>query len=244
MLNKPAGVLSTSHDESGRTRVIDLVDSHERVNTVGRLDKSTEGLILITNDGDWANRITHPRYGVSKTYLVRVVGRPSPEILARLRSGIRLAEGVARADEVRVRKAFQNCVDLEIVLREGRNREIRRIMAHVGHKVVMLKRIAIGPIRLGELPSGAFRELTDAELKSVQVSTKETGTRSPGKRSRPHIGSRAKLGRYAAERRSRWSNDRNKPKSGKQPKRAEFNRGELRRNSPRKNARNTKGRRR
>lgn len=204
MLNKPPGIVSTSHDESGRLRVIDLVESNERVYTVGRLDKSSEGLILVTNDGDWANQLTHPRYGVPKTYWVRVVGQPANEILDRLRSGIRLAEGMARADSVRVRKQFQHCTDLEIVLREGRNREIRRIMAHVGHKVVLLKRIAIGPIRLGELPSGAYRDLTPAELASVQSALRAKGAAGAAPRSRPHAGARARMGKYSAKSRERW----------------------------------------
>jgi 23S rRNA pseudouridine2605 synthase len=186
MLNKPVGVLSTSYDQSGRVRAIDLIGRSERVYTVGRLDKSTEGLILITNDGDLANQLTHPRYGVEKTYLVRVVGRPAREHLDRLLSGVHLAEGVARAASVRLKKQLQRCTDLELVLREGRNREVRRVMAAVGHKVVQLKRIAIGPIRLGELPSGAHRELTADEVARLREVVQAPHSK-PGRKRTPRI---------------------------------------------------------
>ncbi len=198
MLNKPPGVLSTSHDESGRMRAIDLIDSTERVYTVGRLDKSSEGLIVITNDGDLANQLTHPRYGVEKTYLVRVVGQPSIENLNRLRAGIHLAEAYARVAEVRVKKQLQNCTDLEILLKEGRNREIRRVMASLGHKVVLLKRIAIGPIRLGEMPRGAFRELTPSELDALRGAATKGGKGSVGKRKPRRGGSWSKPAKYSA----------------------------------------------
>ena len=199
MLNKPPGVLSTSHDESGRLRAIDLIDSSERIYTVGRLDKSSEGLIIITNDGDLANQLTHPRYGVEKTYLVRVVGQPSIENLNRLRAGIHLAEAYARVAEVRIKKQLQNCTDLEILLKEGRNREIRRVMASLGHKVVMLKRIAIGTIRLGEMPRGAYRELTPSELDSLRGSVTKTGKGPAIKRKPRRGGSWQKPGKYSAK---------------------------------------------
>jgi 23S rRNA pseudouridine2605 synthase len=196
MLNKPPGVLSTSHDESGRIRAIDLIESKERIYTVGRLDRSSEGLILITNDGDLANQLTHPRFGVEKTYLVRVVGRPTPEHFDRLKSGVHLAEGFARVAQVRARKQLENCTDLEIVLREGRNREIRRVLASVGHKVVSLKRIAIGPVRLGELPTGAYRELTRSEVDALQEAA--SAGKSSGRRvRRPLHGGSRKRSKFA-----------------------------------------------
>jgi 23S rRNA pseudouridine2605 synthase len=186
-VNKPAGVLSTSADESGRLRVIDLIASRERIYTVGRLDKSSEGLILVTNDGDLANRLTHPRFGVDKTYLVRVVGQPTQHQLDQLRRGIRLAEGWARVAELRVRKSLEHCTDLEIVLREGRNREVRRVMAALGHKVILLRRIAIGAVRLGDLPVGAHRELSRAEIQALRHTgapgaSKKAGTRATSAR--------------------------------------------------------------
>ncbi len=168
MLNKPAGVLSTNHDPSGRTRVIDLVPDQQRLFTVGRLDKSSEGLILITNDGDLANRLAHPRYGVEKVYHVEVAGRPEPEHLRQLRHGVRLAETMVKASKVEIKRKRPQSTLLEITLREGRNREIRRMLAGVGHKVLRLKRVAIGPLRLGDLPTGAYRDLTSGELTALR----------------------------------------------------------------------------
>jgi 23S rRNA pseudouridine2605 synthase len=172
-VNKPVGVVTTSHDPSGRERVIDLVPTEERVFAVGRLDRSSEGLILVTNDGEFANRITHPRYGVEKTYLVRVAGAPDRKQLARLTKGVHLAEGYARAQSIAVKKKHGQSTDLMIVLNEGRNREIRRILARVGHKVLALKRIAVGPIKLGDLPLGAWRKLLPAEVESLLQVAKE-----------------------------------------------------------------------
>lgn len=167
-LHKPAGIVCTNSDPSGRVRAVDLVRSDDRLFTVGRLDRGSEGLILLTNDGELANRLTHPRYGVEKRYIARVVGNPDNELFARLRRGIHLAEGVARVSDIQVKKRAPRFVDLEISLREGRNREIRRILARVGHKVVRLKRIAIGPLRLGMLPVGASRPLTRDEIHRLQ----------------------------------------------------------------------------
>ena len=138
-VNKPVGVVTTNNDPSGRARVIDLVPTEERVFAVGRLDRSSEGLILVTNDGEFANRLTHPRYGVEKTYLVRVAGAPEQRQLAQLKKGVHLAEGFARAQSIVVKKQHGHSTDLIIVLNEGRNREIRRILARVGHKVLALK---------------------------------------------------------------------------------------------------------
>lgn len=166
-VNKPPGVLCTSNDPSGRTRVIDLIDSQERLFTVGRLDRSSEGLIIVTNDGALANQLTHPRYGVDKTYAVRVAGHPTREELAQLRKGIYLAEGAVRVAALSVRRRHKEALDLEIVLNEGRNREIRRMLARIGHKVLTLKRIAIGTLRLGELPLGAYRRLTADEVRKL-----------------------------------------------------------------------------
>lgn len=163
-VNKPVGVVTTNNDPSGRARVIDLVPTEERVFAVGRLDRSSEGLILVTNDGEFANRLTHPRYGVEKTYLVRIAGSPEPRQLERLKKGVHLAEGFARAQSITVKKQHGQSTDLVIVLNEGRNREIRRILARVGHKVLTLKRIAVGNVKLAELPLGGWRRLMPAEV--------------------------------------------------------------------------------
>jgi 23S rRNA pseudouridine2605 synthase len=170
-LNKPKGVLSTNQDPSGRMRVVDFVPDRQRVFSVGRLDQHSEGLILLTNDGDLAQRLAHPRYKVQKTYFVVVAGALAHEELAKLRRGVYLAEGIARIDGARIRKVRKSFTELEIVLSEGKNREIRRILARAGHKVVLLRRIAIGPLRLAELPVGAARELTQQEVKSLYACT-------------------------------------------------------------------------
>jgi 23S rRNA pseudouridine2605 synthase len=163
-VNKPVGVVTTNHDPSGRARVIDLVPTEERVFAVGRLDRSSEGLILVTNDGEFANRLTHPRYGVEKAYLVRIAGSPEARQLERLKKGVHLAEGYARAQSITVKKQHGQSTDLIIVLNEGRNREIRRILARVGHKVLALKRIAVGNVKLADLPVGGWRRLMPAEV--------------------------------------------------------------------------------
>lgn len=168
-VNKPLGVVCTSRDPAGRTRVIDMLPSKAgRLFTIGRLDLSSDGLILVTNDGELANRLTHPRYGVAKTYRVTVAGRPTNEILAKLEHGIHLAEAFARAEKVEIKSHHKESTVLEMVLREGKNREIRRILARVGHKVLKLTRTAVGPVRLGTLPVGSVRKLTYEELKALR----------------------------------------------------------------------------
>jgi 23S rRNA pseudouridine2605 synthase len=174
-VHKPPGVVSTNHDPSGRPRVIDLVPSKGvRLYTIGRLDLTSEGLILVTNDGELANRLTHPRYGVGKTYKVQVAGRPEPEQLAALCRGIRLAEGMARCEKVEIRAQHKESTWLEIVLREGHNREIRRILARQGHKVLRLIRTAVGPVKLGKLPPGASRRLTPQEVRALSTASNIT----------------------------------------------------------------------
>ena len=169
LVNKPIGVVSTNFDPSGRPRVIDLFPNiRERLFTVGRLDLSSEGLMLVTNDGQLANELAHPRYGVEKTYQVLVAGQPSPDVLAQLRQGVRLAEGMARVVSAKVKSALKKSTVLEIVLAEGRNREIRRLLAKVGHKVLRLKRVALGGVRLKDLAPGEFRRLRSDELRLLR----------------------------------------------------------------------------
>lgn len=163
-VHKPPGVLSTSKDQWGRARVIDLVAAKERLFTIGRLDKESSGLILVTNDGDLANKLTHPRYGVEKTYHVTVAGIPKMEVIQKLRRGVVLSDGRVKPESVIIKKRLKQSALLEIVLTEGRNREIRRMLARFDHKVMKLRRVAIGSIRLGPLPSGAHRELNRAEV--------------------------------------------------------------------------------
>ena len=171
LLNKPTGVVCTNRDPSGRTRVIDLVPADQRLFTVGRLDLNSEGLILVTNDGDLANELAHPRYGVEKLYEVEVAGKPEPEQLRQLKTGVHLAEAFVKAENVRVKKRRPHSTVLQITLREGRNREIRRMLARIGHKVMRLRRVAMGPFKLADLPTGAYRELSLAEVEKLRAKT-------------------------------------------------------------------------
>jgi 23S rRNA pseudouridine2605 synthase len=168
LLNKPEGVLSTNRDPSGRMRTIDLVPQQHRLFSVGRLDMHSEGLMLLTNDGDLAHRLTHPRYGVDKTYMVQVVGRISLDFLTKLYRGIHLAEGVVRVRHAEIESRHKGSTVLKIVLAEGRNREIRRMLAKLGHRVQRLTRVAIGPLRLGKVPPGAHRPLAPDEVRELR----------------------------------------------------------------------------
>lgn len=192
-VNKPIGVVTTNFDPSGRARVIDLVPTQERVFAVGRLDRSSEGLILVTNDGEFANRLTHPRYGVEKTYLVRIAGSAEPKQLEKLKKGVHLAEGYAKAQSITVKKHHGQSTDLIIVLNEGRNREIRRIFARVGHKVLALKRVAVGNIKLGDLPLGASRRLMPQEVEGLLKLAQQK------RRTAKKTGSTSTLARSASE---------------------------------------------
>ncbi len=169
LVNKPRGYLCTNHDPAGRPLAINLVPQvSQRVYTVGRLDEDSEGLLLLTNDGDLANHLMHPRYGVEKTYLVQVAGDPSPEQLRQLLKGVWLSEGHVRAKRIKRLKKQGASTWLRIVLNEGKNREIRRMLARLGHKVLRLRRLAIGPVQMGTLASGKARRLTPQELAALR----------------------------------------------------------------------------
>ena len=168
MLNKPVGVVTTNADPAGRPRVVDLVPGEQRLFAIGRLDRMSEGLILLTNDGGLANLLAHPRYGVEKKYLVQVAGVPSDELLDKLRRGIRLAEAEVHAKRVSIRSQHKQSAVLEMVLDEGKNREIRRMLATLGHKVHQLKRVAVGTLSLGNLLPGQWRQLAWTEIESLR----------------------------------------------------------------------------
>ncbi|HWY85488.1 MAG TPA: pseudouridine synthase [Gemmataceae bacterium] len=169
LVNKPRGYLCTNSDPAGRPRAIDLVPHVEqRVYTVGRLDEDSEGLLLLTNDGDLANRLMHPRFGVIKTYLVQVAGKPTRDDLQKLLKGVYLSEGQVKARSVKPVKQQGESTWLRIILSEGKNREIRRMLARLEHKVMRLKRIALGPVELGRLATGKCRPLTSLELKLLR----------------------------------------------------------------------------
>jgi 23S rRNA pseudouridine2605 synthase len=163
-VNKPAGVVSTAHDPQRRPTVVSLVPSALRLYPVGRLDIDTTGLILLTNDGELANRLTHPRYEVPKTYRVRVWGAPvSRRAVEALRAGVQLDDGLTAP--ARVRKLAWDTIELTI--REGRNRQVKRMCEHVGHRVRSLQRVAFGPLMLADLPDGGHRVLSEAEVEAL-----------------------------------------------------------------------------
>ncbi|NLE75388.1 MAG: rRNA pseudouridine synthase [Chloroflexi bacterium] len=183
MLHKPRGVLSTTDDPHGRRDLQGLVPSSERLFPVGRLDADSEGLVLLTNDGEMANRLMHPRYGHWRKYLVWVQGRPSESDLERLRQGVELEDG--RTVPARLKLLTEvpkdvaqilgmpgpkDCL-LEVQLREGRKRQVRRMLELLGFPVVRLIRVAMGPLTLGTLPPGAYRSLWPGEVRSLLHST-------------------------------------------------------------------------
>jgi 23S rRNA pseudouridine2605 synthase len=165
VLNKPRGVVSTMSDPQGRRTLGDLVaDRPERLFHVGRLDTDTSGLIVLTNDGDFAQRLAHPSYEVDKTYVAEVDGEVTKATLRSLREGVTLDDGPVTVSKARVVQHGKGKSIVELVIHEGRNRIVRRLLDHVGHPVKRLTRTAIGPVRLGRLPEGELRELTRDEL--------------------------------------------------------------------------------
>jgi 23S rRNA pseudouridine2605 synthase len=165
VLNKPPGVVSTMDDPEGRPCIGDLlIGREERLFHVGRLDAATEGLLLLTNDGDLANRLSHPSHEVPKTYLAEVAGPVGKDVGKRLRAGVELEDGPAKVDSFRVIDARPGKALVEIVLHEGRNHIVRRLLSAVGHPVEQLVRIQVGPIKLGDLRSGRTRSLHGDEL--------------------------------------------------------------------------------
>jgi len=169
MLNKPAGVVSTARDPGGHPTVVGLVGSRRRLYPVGRLDADATGLLLLTNDGELANRLLHPRYEVPKTYVVTVRGGPVRDRAVRsLREGVVLDDG--RTAPARVRRLAGD--RLEIVLREGRKRQVKRMCEAVGHRVLELRRTAFGPLRLGSLREGRWRALSERELAALRAASR------------------------------------------------------------------------
>jgi 23S rRNA pseudouridine2605 synthase len=162
-VHKPAGVTSTAREPGRRRAVVELVDSPLRLYPVGRLDADSSGLILLTNDGELANRLTHPRYGVPRTYRVRLRRAPSDRELRRLREGVELEDG--RTAPARVRRRGRR--EIEITIREGRNRQVRRMAEAVGNRAESLVRVAFGSLRLGRLPEGGARRLSVREVGSL-----------------------------------------------------------------------------
>jgi len=167
LLNKPPGVVSTADDPQGRTTVVDLVNADTRVYPVGRLDAASEGLILLTNDGTLTELVTHPSHGVTKTYLALVEGIPSESSLRRLRDGVDLEDGPAAAKSARIIDRHDDRSLVELVMTEGRKREVRRMFDEIGHPVARLVRTAIGPIADRAIKPGEWRDLSIEEVRGL-----------------------------------------------------------------------------
>jgi 23S rRNA pseudouridine2605 synthase len=169
-LHKPAGFVTSTAGEPGQRTVMDLIESEERLYPVGRLDLDSAGLLLFTNDGEWANLVIHPRYEIDKEYVAVVRGHPSNQTQDVLRTGIRLSTGETTSPcNVEALRRTDTTTVLQIIVREGKKRQIRLMMAAVGHPVLRLTRVRIGPVRLGDLEKGKWRELTEAEVEAMRA---------------------------------------------------------------------------
>jgi len=187
-LHKPAGVTTTMGDPHARRTVAEFVPPGPRLFPVGRLDRESEGLLLLTNDGDLAQRLQHPRYGVEKEYLAEVEGTPRQTTVRRLVSGVDLVDGPARAVSARVVGARSGRAAVRMVMVEGRNREVRRMLDAIGHPVTRLVRTRMGPVRLGSLKVGRTRPLTPEEVRGLYEASAKPETRE--KPARPSSGGR------------------------------------------------------
>ncbi|MEM9702395.1 MAG: pseudouridine synthase [Planctomycetota bacterium] len=180
LLNKPAGVLCTNRDPHGRPRAVDLVEAGDaRLFTVGRLDEHSRGLLIVTNDGELTQKLAHPSNRVIRKYRLQVAGVPKPETLRQLRQGLHFEGGLFRLNTAKRLRTFGSSATVEVELAQGRNREIRRLFARVGHKVMQLERIQFGPLKLGDLPIGKFRPLTREEVRALQNLKPEDADRAP-----------------------------------------------------------------
>lgn len=166
-LNKPTGYVTTVKDEKGRKTVVDLIDVHERIYPIGRLDYDTSGLLLLTNDGELYNKIIHPRSEKNKTYVAEVKGHPTDSELERFRNGLDIGDHVTSKARIRiVRKHKETCV-VEIIIHEGKNRQVRRMCQAISHPVITLERVQVAGISLGNLKPGQWRHLEEEEIESL-----------------------------------------------------------------------------
>jgi 23S rRNA pseudouridine2605 synthase len=178
MLNKPLGVITTAKDEAGRTNVLDVVGEEgaggHRLFPVGRLDADSTGLLVLTDDGDLAFALTHPRYKVAKEYLATVGGSPNASDLATMRQGVKLDDGVTAPAEVEILRVLPGpTAEVRVVIREGRHRQVRRMLLAVGHRVQSLQRVGYGPLKLGRLKVGGWRVLGEAEVAALRRATRK-----------------------------------------------------------------------
>jgi len=170
MLNKPVGYVTTAADQFGRPAVVDLVkDISTRLYPVGRLDYDTSGLLLLTDDGGLTYALTHPKHEVEKEYTATVQGNPVPEAMKRFRTGIKLDGRMTAPADIRVLRRRSGEADVRVVITEGRNRQVRRMLAAIGHEVVTLQRVRIGSLTLGTLAVGAYRFLTESEVQFLRI---------------------------------------------------------------------------
>lgn len=174
LLNKPPGVVTTAKDTHGRATVLDLLEAQERVFPVGRLDMATEGLILLTNDGELAHKLTHPSFQTQKVYVAEVEGTPDAKAISRLTKGIRIGEPrPAKADRAKIIGSSRGRAVIELTIHEGRKHVVRRMMDEIGHPVTKLVRTAFGPLKLGRLSPGNFRELRLEEVNALMESVEK-----------------------------------------------------------------------
>lgn len=168
LLNKPLGIISTTSDEFGRENVTSLIPSKERIYPVGRLDKDTSGLILLTNDGELTNLLTHPRYHVAKTYQLTIKGRITKDQITAFRNGIILDDGITSPAEIKIITETNTNSLISVTIHEGKNRQIRRMCEEVGIDLIALERVQFGPLSLGKLKPGKYRELTAQEVQTLR----------------------------------------------------------------------------
>ena len=165
LLNKPVGYITTMSDEFNRKKVIDLlIDIKERVYPVGRLDYDTSGLLLLTNDGDLAYKLTHPKYEVEKKYIAKVKGIPTEKELSQFRNGLQIEDYVTSKAKIKIIDREKDNSTLEVVIHEGKNRQVRKMCSKIGHQVVELKRVEMGDIKLGDIKEGKWRHLNPREV--------------------------------------------------------------------------------
>lgn len=169
MLNKPVGYVTTSRDQFSRKTVIDLVEGiSERIYPVGRLDYDTSGLLILSNDGDFTHRLTHPRHEMEKKYIARVQGTPSDEELQKFREGLKIEDYTTAPAKIKVLDKGRETSTLEIIIHEGKNRQVRKMCDAIGHTVLSLQRIEIGGLKLGNLPEGKWRRLLPEEVELLE----------------------------------------------------------------------------
>lgn len=213
ILNKPKRVVCTNSDPAGRRRAIDmLADVPQRVYPVGRLDADSTGLLLLTNDGELANCLTHPRYGVPKTYLVEVGGRFDGDDVQKMLDGVWLSEGKARASRVKIARRGNKQTLLEVTLREGRNREVRRVLAKLGHRVRRLTRIRFGSLTVAGLKVGNSRKLTPREVTALRASAARAEADAAARKAEPRKQTQSRKPRTAAKPPSRTPRTKKRPR--------------------------------